>query len=151
MHSSIAGAVCAYIGIRKGRVWMNLQNKMKARDAKRSPTEAVLVSVFVMTAVSVVLLLILALILYKAELSESAVKTGIVIIYIISGLIGGFVMGKIRREQKFLWGLAAGVVYFAVLFVVSVLVKGKVDMEWTKAVTTLILCAACGMAGGMIS
>lgn len=130
---------------------MNLQNKMKARDAKRSPTEAVLVSVFVMTAVSVVLLLILALILYKAELSESAVKTGIVIIYIISGLIGGFVMGKIRREQKFLWGLAAGVVYFAVLFVVSVLVKGKVDMEWTKAVTTLILCAACGMAGGMIS
>lgn len=60
-------------------------------------------------------------------------------------------MGKIMREQKFLWGLAAGVLYFAILFVVSMLFKGGIDVEPTKLVTTFILCAASGMAGGMVS
>lgn len=130
---------------------MKLRNKIKSRDEKRSPVTAVFAAVLVMFAVSSLLLLLLALLLYKMELSESAVKIGIVVIYVISGLIGGFLMGKMMKEQKFLWGLAAGIIYFCVLMLVSALVTGGIDLELTKLLTTLILCSASGMAGGMIS
>lgn len=92
-----------------------------------------------------------AALLYKFDLSESAVKVGIVVIYIVSGVIGGFFMGKIMKTQKFLWGFAAGAIYFCILFLISVLVKQGVSMELPKVATTFILCAASGMAGGMIS
>lgn len=130
---------------------MNFEHKIKPRDAKGNPLTAVLAAVFAMFIVSGLLLLLLALLLYKMEPEESVIKIGIIVIYVMAGLFGGFLMGKIMREQKFLWGLAAGVIYFVLLFAVSVLVKGGFDMEITKAVTTLILCAASGMAGGMVS
>ena len=128
---------------------MNIQSKMKTRDAKNNPVTAVLVSVLVMFLLSC--LLLLAALLYKFDLSESAVKVGIVVIYIVSGVIGGFFMGKIMKTQKFLWGFAAGAIYFCILFLISVLVKQGVSMELPKVATTFILCAASGMAGGMIS
>ena len=130
---------------------MNIQSKMKTRDAKNTPVTAVLVSVLVMFLLSCLFLLLLAALLYKFDLSESAVKVGIVVIYIVSGVIGGFFMGKIMKTQKFLWGFAAGALYFCILFLISVLVKQGVSMELPKVATTFILCAASGMAGGMIS
>ena len=130
---------------------MNLERRVKPRDAKNSPANAVFVSVFAMFIISGVLLLLLALLLYKMELTEQAVRIGVVVIYVVSGFAGGFLMGKMMREQKYLWGLAAGAAYFVLLFVASVLIKGGFDMDMTKSVTTFILCAASGMAGGMVS
>lgn len=130
---------------------MKLEHRVKSRDAKSNPMTAVFASVFVMFMISAILLLLLALILYKAEPGESVIKIGIVVIYVVAGFLGGFLMGRIMQEQKFLWGLAAGAIYFAVLFVASAVVGGGFDMELTKVVTTFILCAASGMAGGMVS
>lgn len=130
---------------------MNLERKVRPRDAKANPTRAIFASVFVMFIISGLLLLLLAMLLYKMELTESVVKIGVVVIYVISGLVGGIIMGKVMREQKYLWGLAAGVLYFVILFVVSIAVKGGLDIDMAKVVTTLILCAASGMAGGMVS
>ncbi len=130
---------------------MNLKHKMKSRDAKSNPVTAVLAAVFVMFIVSGLLLLLLAMLLYKMELEESAVRIGIIAIYVVAGIAGGFLMGKIMREQKYLWGLAAGAIYFVLLFAVSVAVKGGFDLDMTRVLTTMILCGASGMAGGMIS
>lgn len=130
---------------------MNLERRVKPRDAKEKPTTAIFASVFSMFVVSGLLLLLLALLLYKFELTEAVVKIGIVVVYVVSGLLGGVMIGKIMQEQKYLWGLAAGVIYFLILLVVSVLIKGGFDMNMAKTGTTFILCAASGMAGGMIS
>lgn len=130
---------------------MNLEHKIKPRDAKNNPLTAIVAAVFAMFIVSGLLLLLLALLLYKMEPGESVIKIGIIVIYVIAGLSGGLLMGKIMREQKFLWGLAAGVIYFALLFLVSVLVKGGFDVEPARVLTALVLCGASGMAGGMIS
>ena len=51
---------------------MNIQSKMKTRDAKNNPVTAVLVSVLVMFLLSCLFLLLLAALLYKFDLSESA-------------------------------------------------------------------------------
>lgn len=130
---------------------MNFGNKMKSREAKSNPVTAVFAAVFVMFILSGLMLLTLALLLYKMDLSESAVKIGIVVIYVVSGIAGGLLMGKIMKAQKFLWGFAAGAIYFVILLIVSTVVKGGFDMEITKVATTMILCGASGMAGGMIS
>lgn len=130
---------------------MRVERKVQPRDAKVKPTRAMFASVFVMFIISGLLLLLLAFLLYKMELTEAVVKIGVVVIYVVSGLVGGILMGKAMREQKFLWGLAAGAVYFVILFVVSMVVKGGGDMDMAKLATTFILCAASGMAGGMIS
>ena len=126
---------------------MKLGYKIKPRDAKSNPTTAILAAVFVMFLISG----LLALLLYKREPGESVIKIGIVAVYVISGLCGGFLMGKRMREQKFLWGMAAGIIYFLLLFGVSLLVKGTGDLQMTRIFSTLILCGASGMAGGMLS
>lgn len=130
---------------------MKLERRLKPRDAKTKPTKAIFTSVFVMFIVSALLLLLLALLLYKMELTEAVVKIGVVVIYVVSGLVGGVLMGRMMREQKYLWGLAAGVIYFLILFTASALFKGGFDMDIAKVAASFILCAASGMAGGMVS
>ena len=130
---------------------MKFEQKIKPRDAAGNPVRAVAVAVFAMFTVSSLLLLLLAMLLYKLEPQETFIRIGIVVIYVVAGFFGGFLMGRMMREQKFLWGLLAGALYFASLFVVSAVVKGGFDMEPVKVVMTLILCAASGMAGGMVS
>lgn len=45
-------------------------------------------------------LLILALLLYKAGLSEENVNLGIILIYVIGTFSGGFVMGKLEGQKE---------------------------------------------------
>ena len=49
-----------------------------------------------------ILLVILALLLYKAGLGEEMVNAGILLIYVISSFAGGFVMGKLTGTWKLL-------------------------------------------------
>jgi putative membrane protein (TIGR04086 family) len=130
---------------------MKIANKMKTRDARENPAAAIGGAVFLMFVVSSLLLLILALFLYKMELSESVVRIGVVVIYVLSGILGGLFAGKRMKEQKYLWGLAAGAIYFAVLFVAAFVMRGGLTAEPAEIFTTMALCLASGMAGGMIS
>lgn len=125
--------------------------KLKARDAKENPAKILAAVLFVMYIVSGLLLLLLAFLLYKMELGESVIKIAVIAIYVVTGMLGGVMAGKKIKDKKFLWGLAAGALYFAVLYIVSFAVKRGADPEPVKAATTLILCACAGMAGGMIS
>ena len=112
-------------------------------------------ALFVMYAISGVLLLLLAFLLYNFELSEETVRIGVIAIYIASGFAGGFLIGRWMQDKKYLWGLMAGGVYYLLLFVLSFAVKQgmgeAVDFEAVRMLTTLVLCAVSSMAGGMIS
>ena len=125
--------------------------KLKARDAKENTAKVLAVVLFIMFIISGLLLLLLALLLYRLELSEAVVKVAVIIIYIVTGMSGGILMGKKIKDKKFLWGFLAGTVYFGILFVVSLAVKGGTGIEPVKMVTTWVLCACAGTAGGMIS
>ena len=97
------------------------------------------------------LLLILSAMLYKLQLSESAVSVGIVVIYVISGFLGGFLSGKVMKTRRFFWGMIMGASYFLILVVGSILFQQGIHMELSRFFTTLILCTASGMIGGMAS
>lgn len=97
------------------------------------------------------LLLLLALLLYKLQLSESVVNIGIIAIYVAACFLGGFLEGKMMKTRKFLWGGAFGLLYFAVLAVISLAVGQGFSDSSSHFVTTLILCMAGGTLGGMVS
>lgn len=101
--------------------------------------------------ITAVMLLILSFALYKMQLQEGTVKIGILVTYAVSCFLGGFVAGKTEVKKQFLWGLLMGVLYFAVLLVVSLLVKQDFQILFGKGLTTLLLCAGSGMLGGMLS
>lgn len=96
-----------------------------------------------------ILLLIVTLLLYKFELSEQIVSAGIVLIYLLSTLTGGLIIGKLTKVRKFLWGLSLGVLYFGLLLVITLGVYRTLTADASGLMTTFLLCAGGGMAGGM--
>lgn len=132
-----------------------MMTKMKPRNEKKSPAIAISLTIAVMYVVSAVFLLLLAFLLYQMELTEEVVKIGIIVIYIISGFSGGFLIGKQMKDKRYLWGLLAGVIYYVLILLFSLLLKQGMTEEMVidpiRIVTTLFLCAASGMAGGMVS
>lgn len=108
-------------------------------------------SLFISYLLTTGLLLLLALFLYRFELSEKIVSISIIVIYIIVTFLAGFIAGKREGNRKFLWGLLMGVLYFAILVVVSLIVNHGMNEVSGNFFTVLLLCGGSGMLGGMIS
>ena len=106
---------------------------------------ALLVS-YVVTAL---FLLLTAALVYRAGLDESKVQIAVILIYIVSCFLGGFLAGKMMKTRKFLWGGLLGFLYFAVMLLVSVAVNQECGDAVTGVVTTFVICTVSGMAGGM--
>lgn len=96
-------------------------------------------------------LLLLAFLLFQFELGEGAAAAGIVFIYVVSCLAGGFAAGRIMRKNRYLWGIVTGLSYYVLLLLVSFLAQGKWDMTFAHAVTTFFMCLGGGAIGGMLS
>lgn len=107
-----------------------------------------LLAAYVVTGI---LLIILALALYKFELNEGAVTAGVTAVYLISTFTGGLVVGKFAKVRRFLWGIVLGILYFALLLLVTVGIYRTFHGNSTEILVTFALCAGGGMAGGMIS
>lgn len=97
------------------------------------------------------LLLLLALFLYRFHLQEKIVSMSIIGIYIVVTFLSGLIAGKKMKNKKFLWGLIAGVMYFVVLALVSLIVNKSLQDVAVNFVTVFMLCAGSGMLGGMVS
>jgi putative membrane protein (TIGR04086 family) len=98
-----------------------------------------------------VILLVLALLLYRLQISKSMVNAGITLTYIISSFFAGYLAGKKMKQKRFVWGLIMGSAYFIILLVLSFLVNQAAGTISNSFFTTLILCAGGGMLGGMLS
>ena len=96
------------------------------------------------------LLLLLALLLYKLRLSESVINLSITTIYLIACFLAGFLMGKMMKTRKYLWGAAGGLLYFTLLALISLAAR-QGSAEASSFITTLLLCTAGGTLGGMLS
>ena len=124
---------------------------MERRFRRDSKALWVLKALLVSYIVTGVLLLVLAMLLYKFELDEKTVSAGIVAIYVASTLIGGLVLGKMAKVRRFLWGLGLGIAYFALLLLITLGVYHTLEGNGINVQTAFVLCAGGGMTGGMIS
>lgn len=96
------------------------------------------------------LLLLLALFLYRFGLAEKTVSIAIIMIYIAASLFAGFAAGKKIGTRKFLWGLLAGVLYFTILLCVSLVLEHGTAGISGNLMTVFFICAGSGMLGGML-
>lgn len=101
--------------------------------------------------VTVIMLLILAFLLFKLNLSDGFIMAGIYITYVVSCFIGGLIIGKVRGEKKYMWGMVVGLVFFLTLTIISLIVTGELYGSGAKAIGALVACVLGGMAGGMIA
>lgn len=108
-------------------------------------------SLFVSYIVTAVILLILALIVYKAEPSNMVISVGVVFTYLLSSFIGGMLTGKKIQEKRFLWGIVSGALYFAIIFAVSLLMNKDIVSQIGNTIIVFVTCGFGGMLGGMLS
>ena len=102
-------------------------------------------------AVTGVLLLGLAFLLYKFGLGESQVNLGIMVIYILSCLAGGFYMGRKGKTRRFLWGMGLGAGYALLLMAVTYLTERPFGGDLTEILLMFFICIMGGALGGMLS
>lgn len=118
----------------------------------RNGTAALIIkSVALSYIITGVLLLILAFILYKLELPASKIRIGVIIVYIVSNLAGGFYIGRKKGVKKYLWGGACAAAYILILLAVSLVASQSMGQDMTGIVTAVAACIGGGVAGGMIS
>lgn len=98
-----------------------------------------------------ILLLLLAFLMLKTDLSGGVLNGGILLTYILSSFVGGFLLGKSADQKRFLWGLGMGALYFIMLVLISILTNSVMGMEASRLVTVMVICLFSGMLGGMIS
>ena len=106
-----------------------------------------LLAAYVMTGIMLVLL---AGLLYKLQLSEDMVEIGIIVVYVISSLLAGLFFSKGARSRRFLWGMAAGAAYFFIICAVSMGIEPDFTLLSNSSITTMLICLGSGMLGGML-
>ena len=111
----------------------------------------VLKSLLACYLVTGLLLLGVAFLLYKFDLSEQMVTIGIVATYAVSSFAGGFIAGKVKQEKRFLWGLAMGAIYYVLLLLISMGVYRELSQGSMQLLSAALLCLGGGMLGGMLS
>lgn len=124
---------------------------MEKYQEKKVPVLFFLKSLMFSYILTAILLMLLALLLYKVGLGASIVSIAIIAIYVISTFFAGFLAGKRMQNRKFLWGLVMGGLYFLVLAAISFAVNRTVGGMGNSFLTTMVLCVGGGMLGGMIS
>ncbi|MEE1032081.1 MAG: TIGR04086 family membrane protein [Ruminococcus sp.] len=116
-----------------------------------SKEKNLLVCVLLSYVITIVFLMLLALFLYCFQWNLDKVTLGIIVIYIVSCLFGGWMAGRKMKKQKFLWGLLTGVVYFLILVLISMLSKAGIQGQGIEIAAIAIMCMGAGMLGGMVS
>ncbi|MCM1101213.1 MAG: TIGR04086 family membrane protein [Clostridium sp.] len=125
--------------------------RRETADAGGIPFFFLLKSLLFSYILTAALLLLLAFVLFKMELTERPVAVAIIAIYVAATFFAGFVTGKKLQNRKFLWGCVMGTAYFVVLALVSLAVRQSPQALGNSFFTTLALCAGGGMLGGMLS
>jgi len=98
-----------------------------------------------------IILLILALLLLNTDISFGLLRAGVIFSYLFSALVAGFAAGKKASNRRFLWGMAAGFFYFAILFAISFVMGGMLVVDPGTMGMIFVMCTLGGMFGGMFS
>lgn len=104
-----------------------------------------------MFLVSCLLLCILSVFVWKMDGNIRFIGGGLIAIYVITTVSGGFIMGKLFGKHKFFWGFVIGALYFVILAVLGILGAGTQIQGNERIFPGFMICSIAGMLGGMIS
>ena len=95
-------------------------------------------------------LLLLSVLMFRFGLEEEKLSIGITILYVAATFLGGSMAGGRSREKKYLWGLVSGLLYFCILFGISIIRKRTGAIPVRDLILTACLCLGGGTLGGML-
>lgn len=98
--------------------------------------------------VTMLLLMLIAFLMLKAGLKEETISKIMIAVYVLAPAVGGFMLGKKRKVNRFLWGILVGAVYFFVYAVAALCLQ---DVSVSDIMWVAIPVCLGGMAGGMLS
>ncbi len=98
--------------------------------------------------VTILFLVVVAFLMLKVGLGEDAVSKIMIAGYVLAPAVGGFLLGKRRKVNRFLWGLCVGVTYFIVYALLAVC---TMDVAAGGVLWVALPMCLGGMAGGMLS
>ncbi len=116
-----------------------------------SPVSSLFKNLLISYLTTFLLLLLFSFLMLKTKPSLSMVSIGILVIYFLSCFLGGFLIGKQKKERKFLWGFCVGSSYFLLLVLLSLLFHHALQGDASNFATTALLCLGSGTLGGMLS
>lgn len=99
--------------------------------------------------ISLILVAILAVVVYFSNVSDRTVSAVIFAISCLSVFLGATILAKNIESRGLLNGLALAGVYFAILFVVSLLANGSVALSFGNILRLLSILAS-GSLGGIL-
>ena len=94
-----------------------------------------------------ILLCLLAFIIYQSNAGMKIANLGITLTYILASVFAGMLIGSKIGKKKFLWGFAAGMLYFMILTLISWIFQKNIVLFSTES----FLCIAGGTLGGMLA
>lgn len=93
---------------------------------------------------------LLSVLMFRFGLEEEKLSIGITILYVAATFLGGSMAGGRSREKKYLWGLLSGLLYFCILFGISIIRKRTGAIPVRDLILTACLCLGGGTLGGML-
>ena len=101
--------------------------------------------------ITVVLLFIIAVIVYKVGISDTVLNGLITAVYILATFLGGLITGKKVQEKKFVWGSLYGLIYILIAIALSLAIGGGEGLAMVPGVVKCVMCIAGGMLGAMLA
>lgn len=92
---------------------------MRETGESKNPLAAVLIALAAAVLVTIILLLLLTVLIYNTDISGTVSGVIIVAIYVLGPFAGAFLLGKMMKKKRFLWGMLLGLLYFALFVLVS--------------------------------
>lgn len=102
---------------------------------------------FLSLIISLVLVCVLAVVVYFSNISDRTISAVIFAVSCLSVFIGATILAKNIQSRGLLNGIALAGVYFAVLFLVSVLTNGRVSLSMSNILRLLSILASGGLGG----
>ena len=99
--------------------------------------------------ISFILVFILAVVVYFSNVSDRVVTSAIFAVSCLSVFLGALILAKNIESRGLLNGLMLSGVYFAILFVVSLLANGSVALSFGNILRLLSILAS-GSLGGIL-
>ncbi len=100
--------------------------------------------------ISMAAIMVLAMILYQFDLQDAQLRMGMLGVYALSCLAGGFFIGRKTKKRQYLGGLFVGLMYFAIHMAGVIAMEGIEPERIVPATALAIMCMASGMMGGAL-
>jgi len=124
----------------------------KENAGNKNLIAAVGIAMGVAVITTILLLLLLTVVLYNTDISGKVSGIMVVVIYVLGPFAGAFVLGKMVKKKRFLWGMLLGGIYFLVFVLISMLTaEAGSAPEIRDYIQVLLAVLPGGILGGMFS